>query len=128
MAPPFTPLTPAAKLWSRSGARSGAGRSGTTFPEHDLPVVAPSAPGNRPNRLSNVRFSLIRKTMWRIFSRASAISSDAGEGAGVGALVVADPLAVPVAERVPAVPPPRVATPPPPRPGPPGARAGGAGA
>jgi hypothetical protein len=37
------------------------------------PVVAPSAPGKRPNRWSNVRFSFTMKMTWSIRRRAMSI-------------------------------------------------------
>src|SRR5438093_8462209 len=44
-----------------TGIRSGACVIGRVVP-WSIPVVAPSAPGNRPKRLSNVRFSLMMNT------------------------------------------------------------------
>src|SRR2546421_6109460 len=62
-----------------------AWRSGTVAPLHVLPDIAPSAPGNRPNIVSNVRFSLIRKMTCLMCCRASATWESDGEGFTPGA-------------------------------------------
>src|SRR3954470_18877965 len=61
--------------------------SGRRVPE-SIPQLCPFAPGNVPNRLSNVRFSLMRKTTCLIGQRVlklSAIASveDPGDFTGV---------------------------------------------
>jgi hypothetical protein len=46
--PPLIAVMPSVKLWPAAKPRSGAFSSGTVWPSHVLPVVVPSAPGNRP--------------------------------------------------------------------------------
>src|ERR1044072_3162552 len=62
-----------------TGSVSGPRRTGRRVP-WSIPDVAPFAPGNVPNRLSNVRFSLIRNTTCLIGHRAFA--EPAWDGAG----------------------------------------------
>src|SRR5215207_936234 len=48
--------------------------SGRSTPS-SMPLVTPRAPGKRPNRWSNVRFSLIKKTTCLIGQRVSNVSA-----------------------------------------------------
>ena len=64
------------KLWSTSSVRSLAGRSRIRSTEPSgrwsgTRSAGPSAPGNRPKRVSNERFSLIRKITCLMCLRAS---------------------------------------------------------
>src|SRR5947209_430548 len=88
--PPSTAVIPALKEWVTSWVRSRAGRSRTVCPEQVLPVVAPSAPGNLPNIVSNVRFSLMRNTTCLIFDRAACSCASPGAVAAAPALVGED--------------------------------------
>src|SRR6266545_4582037 len=62
-----------------SSSRSTAWVSGRRSPR-SRPDVAPFAPGNRPNRLSNVLFSLIRNTTCLMGHRVSKRDASTGSG------------------------------------------------
>src|SRR5881394_3435229 len=74
--------------WCSTSSVWSLGRvSGTTLPLQMRPVVAPSAPGNRPKYVSNVRFSLTRNTtclMWRRAAASWRASARTVPGIGVG--------------------------------------------